>query len=134
MTCITCSCLASLLSLVAVQPMTCITCSCLASLLSLLVVAAPAHITCGCLRSSLVIANWRLSGWPIRQVSEKDSELFNKNGPTKRTQFLRYQPPMDTKFGTIYCAISDVGYFLYLQLQLPQNCTDRNAIYGILKS
>ena len=78
--------------IVAVQPITCITCGCLASLLSLFVVAAPAHITCGCLRSSLVIANWRLSGWPIRQVPEKDSELFNKNGPTKSTQFLRYQP------------------------------------------
>ena len=105
--------------IVAVQPMTCITCSCLASLLSLLVVAAPAHITCGCLRSSLVIANWRLSGWPIRQVSEKDSELFNKNGPTKRTQFLRYQPPMDTKFGTIYCAISDVGYCFIFATPTP---------------
>ena len=76
--------------IVAVQPITCITCGCLASLLSLFVVAAPAHITCGCLASSLVIANWRLSGWLIRQVPEKDSELFSKNGPTKSTQFLRY--------------------------------------------
>ena len=77
--------------IVAVQPITCITCGCLASLLSLFVVAAPAHITCGCLASSLVIANWRLSGWPIRQVPKKDSELLSKNGPTKSTQFLSTQ-------------------------------------------
>ena len=49
-------------------------------------------------------------------------------------QLFAIMVAMDTKFGKIYCAISDVGYFLYLQLQLPQNFTDRNAIYGILKS
>ena len=38
---------------------------------------------------------------------------------------------MDTKFGRIYCEISDVRIFLYFQLQLPQNVTDRNETYGI---
>ena len=28
---------------------------------------------------------------------------------------------MDTKFGIIYCAISDIRDFLYFQLQRPQN-------------
>ena len=41
---------------------------------------------------------------------------------------------MDTKFEIIYCAISDVRILLYFQLQLPQNFTDRNETYGILKS
>ena len=41
---------------------------------------------------------------------------------------------MDTKFGRIYCAISKVRKFLYFQLQLPQNATDCNETYGILKS
>ena len=40
----------------------------------------------------------------------------------------------DTKFGRIYCAISDIRIFLYFQLQLPQHFTDRNETYGILKS
>ena len=33
---------------------------------------------------------------------------------------------MDTKFGRIYCAISDVRNVLYFQPQIPQNVTDRN--------
>ena len=33
---------------------------------------------------------------------------------------------MDTKFGRIYCAISDVRNFLYFQLQLPRHFYDRN--------
>ena len=39
---------------------------------------------------------------------------------------------MDTKFGRIYCAISDVRIFLYFQLQLPQNFPNHNETYGIL--
>ena len=38
---------------------------------------------------------------------------------------------MDTEFERIYCAISDFRIF---QLQLPQNVTDCNETYGILKS
>ena len=38
---------------------------------------------------------------------------------------------MDTKFGRIYCVISDVRNCLYFQLQLPQNVTDCNEAYGI---
>ena len=41
---------------------------------------------------------------------------------------------IDTKFGRIYCAINDIRLFLYFQLQLPPNFTDRNETYGILKS
>ena len=41
---------------------------------------------------------------------------------------------MDTKFGRIYCAISDVRNVFYFQLQLPQNFINRNETYGILKS
>ena len=37
---------------------------------------------------------------------------------------------MDTKLGIIYCTISEYNS----QLQLPQNCTDCNETYGILKS
>ena len=73
--------------IMAVPPITC-GCWLLSCHLSLW---QPQLITCGCLASSLVIDNWRQSGWPIRQVPEKDSERFSKNGPTKSTQFLRYQ-------------------------------------------
>ena len=41
---------------------------------------------------------------------------------------------MDAKFGITYCAISDIRIFLYFQLQLPQNFTDSNETYSILKS
>ena len=41
---------------------------------------------------------------------------------------------MDTKFGRIYCTITDVRIFLYFQLQLSQKFTDHNETYGILKS
>ena len=42
---------------------------------------------------------------------------------------------MDTKFGRIYCAISDIIYFFYFLFQLPQNLyTDSNETYGILRS
>ena len=40
---------------------------------------------------------------------------------------------MDTKFGRIYCAISDARIFLDFHLQLPQTFTDRKETYGILK-
>ena len=42
--------------------------------------------------------------------------------------------PMDTKFGRIYCAISDIRIFLHFQLQPPQNFTDHNETYGISKT
>ena len=41
---------------------------------------------------------------------------------------------MDTKFGRIYCAMSDVKNLFYFQLQLPQNFIDHNETYGILTS
>ena len=41
---------------------------------------------------------------------------------------------MDTKFRRIYCAMSDGRIILYFQLQLPQNFTDCNETYGILKN
>ena len=40
---------------------------------------------------------------------------------------------MDIKLGRIYCAISEYK-FLHFQLQLPQNDTDRNETYSILKT
>ena len=41
---------------------------------------------------------------------------------------------MDTQFSGIHCAISDVIIILFFQLQLPQNFTDRNETFDILKS
>ena len=41
---------------------------------------------------------------------------------------------MDTKYGRIYCAISDIRNVLYFQHQLPQTFTDLNETYGILKN
>ena len=38
---------------------------------------------------------------------------------------------MDTKFGRLYCAISDARNLLYFQLELPQSVTDRNETYGM---
>ena len=41
---------------------------------------------------------------------------------------------MDTKIGRIYWTISDDRNFLYFELELPQNYTDHNESYGILKN
>ena len=41
---------------------------------------------------------------------------------------------MDTKFGTIYCAISDVRHFFIFATPTPQNFSNSNETYGILKN
>ena len=44
------------------------------------------------------------------------------------------QVAMDTEFGGIYCAISDVIYFTYVLLILPQFWTNQNKTNSIWKN
>ena len=41
---------------------------------------------------------------------------------------------MDTKFGTIFGTISDVRNFFIFSTPTPQNFSDGNETYGILKN